>query len=76
MTAEVAARLDGWAAPPLEVEVSEWALMAYETHDIAGPLDIVGVLSLADGTWSGAAPVLSLADGTWSGEAPLTGRVQ
>ena len=60
--AEVAARLDGWAAPRVEVEVSEWALMAYETHDIAGPLDIVGVLSLADGTWSG--------------EAPLTGRVQ
>ena len=25
----------------MEVEVSEWALMAYETHDIAGPLDIV-----------------------------------
>ena len=49
---DIAARVDGWAPPAVEVEVREWLLLAYETHDIAGPLTTLGRLSLADGTWT------------------------
>lgn len=49
---DVAARLDGWTAPAVDVEVREWALLRYETRDIAGPLTIVGTLSLPDGNWT------------------------
>ena len=49
---EITRHIDGWAPPAAVVEVREWALLAYETHDIAGPLTTVGRLSLADGSWS------------------------
>ncbi|MHA6525981.1 2'-5' RNA ligase family protein [Tessaracoccus sp. G1721] len=50
--AEMAARAAAWGPWDVILEVGEWALMAYETHDIAGPLTTVGRLSLAAGRWS------------------------
>lgn len=49
---DIAARVEGWAPPAVEVTVREWLLLAYETHDIAGPLTTLGRLSLDDGTWT------------------------
>ncbi len=38
--------------PTQDWQVSELSLMRYETHDIAGPLEPVGHMGLADGRWS------------------------
>lgn len=47
----IASLLDGWEPEPVELTVREWSLLAYETRDIAGPLTVVGSLSLDDGRW-------------------------
>lgn len=60
LLAEIACHMDGWVAPGVVVEVREWVLLAYETHDIAGPLTTVGRLSLVDGSWSVEAAVSGL----------------
>lgn len=57
---DVAARLDPWARGPIDVEVREITLLAYETRDIAGPLTVVGILSLDDGAWTAHAELQGL----------------
>lgn len=49
--AEVAARAAGWAPPSVEVEVASVALMTYETHDVSGPLTVVGRFDLESRQW-------------------------
>lgn len=61
--AEVTARAARWAAPSVDpIDVTAVTLLAYETHDIAGPLAVVGRLSLADQAWSSAASFAGLTD--------------
>lgn len=49
----VTERASGWAEPSVEpIEVMALSLLAYETHDIAGPLTVVGRLSLTDSRWT------------------------
>lgn len=47
-------RMEGWDAPSLHYDVDALTLFGYATADIAGPLTVVGRLSLADGTWTPA----------------------
>ncbi|HMQ66394.1 MAG TPA: hypothetical protein PJ992_08890, partial [Arachnia sp.] len=43
---EVEARMAGWSAPPIDVDVAELVLARYDTADILGPLTPVRRLTL------------------------------
>ena len=43
---EVKARMAGWSAPPIDVDVTELVLGRYDTADILGPLTPIHRITL------------------------------